>query len=144
MRSHPVGLDVWFSVGPFVYYQTSCVRKVKALLRLHGCAGSPEFSLVAYVISTIISLAGSFMKLTLMLNKFLQLLISKYPPGFNCWTYFAPAFQSWFTVAYSSCFISVMNLDWYVCGFDWLISRDPSRGRTTSMCIWTTAEPRMR
>ena len=55
MLSHPVGLDVCFLVGPFVYFHTSCVRTAKALARLHGCAGSPEPSLVAYVISTIIS-----------------------------------------------------------------------------------------
>ena len=60
MRSHPVGLDVRFLVGPFVYFHTSCVRTVKALARLRGCADSPEPSLVAYVISTIISWAGSF------------------------------------------------------------------------------------
>ena len=59
MRSHPVGLDVWFLVGPFVYFHTSCVRTAKALARLPGCAGSPEPSLVAYVISTIISWACS-------------------------------------------------------------------------------------
>ena len=59
MRSHPVGLDVWFLVGPFVYFYTFCVRTAKALSRLRGCAGSPEPSLVAYVISTIISWAGS-------------------------------------------------------------------------------------
>ena len=58
MRSHPVGLDVWFLVGPFVYFHTSCVRTAKALTRLHGCAGSPEPSLVSFVISTIISGAG--------------------------------------------------------------------------------------
>ena len=39
----------------------SCVRTAKALVRLRGCAGSPEPSLVAYVISTIISCAGSFL-----------------------------------------------------------------------------------
>ena len=50
MRSHPVGLDVWFLVGPFVYFHTSCVRTAKALVRLRGCAGSPEPLLVAYVI----------------------------------------------------------------------------------------------
>ena len=38
----------------------SCLRTAKALARLRGCAGSPESSLVAYVISTIISWAGSF------------------------------------------------------------------------------------
>ena len=59
MRSHPVGLDVWFFGRPFVYFHTSCVRTAKALARLWGCAGSPEPSLVAYVISTIISWAGS-------------------------------------------------------------------------------------
>ena len=61
MLSHPVGLDVWFLVGPFVYFHTSCVRTAKALARQRGCAGSPEPSLVAYVISTIISWAASFM-----------------------------------------------------------------------------------
>ena len=51
-RSHPVWLDFWFLVGPFVYFHTSCMRTAKALARLCG-------SLVAYVISTIISWAGS-------------------------------------------------------------------------------------
>ena len=59
MCSHPVELDVWFLVEPFAYFHTSCVRTAKALARLSGCAGSPEPSLVAYVISTIISWAGS-------------------------------------------------------------------------------------
>ena len=59
MCSHPVGLDVWFLVGPSVYFHSSCVRTMKALARLRGCASSPEPSLVAYVISTIISCAGS-------------------------------------------------------------------------------------
>ena len=55
MCGHPLGLDVSFFVGPFVYFHTSCVRTAKALARLCGCAGSPEPSLVAYVISTNIS-----------------------------------------------------------------------------------------
>ena len=46
-------------VGPFVYFHSSCGRTAKALTRLRGCAGSSEPSLVAYVISTIISWAGS-------------------------------------------------------------------------------------
>ena len=60
MRSHPVRLDVWFLIGFIVYFHTSCVRTAKALARLRSCIGSPEPSLVAYVISTIISWAGSF------------------------------------------------------------------------------------
>ena len=52
MHNHPVGLDVWFLVGHFVYFHTSCVRTAKALARLRGY-------LIAYVISTIISWAGS-------------------------------------------------------------------------------------
>ena len=59
VRSHPVRLDVWFLVGPSVYFYTSCARTAKALARLRWCAGSPEPLLVAYVISTIISWAGS-------------------------------------------------------------------------------------
>ena len=60
LGSHPVGLDVWFLVSPFVYFHTFCVRTAKALVRLRGCAGSPEPSLVAYVISTKNSWASSF------------------------------------------------------------------------------------
>ena len=56
--SHPVEIDVWFLVGPFVYFHTSCVRIAKALARLRGWAGSLEPSLVAYVISTIMSWTG--------------------------------------------------------------------------------------
>ena len=47
-------------VGSFVYFHTSRVRTAKALVRLCGCAGSPEHSPVAHAISTIISWAGSF------------------------------------------------------------------------------------
>ena len=36
-RSHPVGLDVWFLVGPVVYFHTLCERIAKALVRLRGC-----------------------------------------------------------------------------------------------------------
>ena len=60
MRSHPVMLDVRLSVGPFVYFHLLRVRTAKALVRLRGCAGMPEPSLVACMISTIISWAGSF------------------------------------------------------------------------------------
>ena len=38
MRSHPVGLDVSFLVGPFVYFHTSCERTAKALARLRECS----------------------------------------------------------------------------------------------------------
>ena len=31
MRSHSVGLDVWFLVGPFVYFDTLCVRTANRL-----------------------------------------------------------------------------------------------------------------
>ena len=61
-HSHPVVLDfVWFLVGPFFYFHT--------LWR----AGLPEPSLVAYVISTIISWAGS------MASAKRTLVISRHP-----------------------------------------------------------------
>ena len=73
MPSHPwpMGLDVWYSVWSFVYIHTSCVRKTNALARLRGCAGSPEPSLVAYVISTMTSCAGTFksQQLNLLVNR---------------------------------------------------------------------------
>ena len=59
MHSNSVALDIWWLVGHFVYFHTSCVWTGKALARLHRCAGSPEPLLVAYVISAIISWAGS-------------------------------------------------------------------------------------
>ena len=54
MHSHPVGLDIWSLVGPFVYFHTLRVWTAKA-------------SLVAYVISTIISWANSFIAWKLQL-----------------------------------------------------------------------------
>ena len=59
-HSHPVGLDVGFLVGPFIYFHTLCVRTTKALARLRRCAVSLEPSLFTYAVSTIISWAGSF------------------------------------------------------------------------------------
>ena len=59
MPSHPVGLDLWFLIGLFIYLHISCVWTLKALSRLRECAGSPEPSLVPYVISNIITWAGS-------------------------------------------------------------------------------------
>ena len=47
-------------VGSFIYFHTSCVRTAKALVRLRECAGSPEPSLVTFVISNIISWAGTY------------------------------------------------------------------------------------
>ena len=38
IRCHPVGLDVWFLVAPFVHFRTTCMRTAKALARLRGCA----------------------------------------------------------------------------------------------------------
>ena len=71
MRSHPVGLDVWLLVRSFVYFHTSCVQTVQALARLRGCAGSPEPLLVAFVLSTIISWAGSNVLYSIMMPSIL-------------------------------------------------------------------------
>ena len=43
-----------------MHFHSLCVQTVKALARQCGCVGSLELLLVAYVISTIISSAGSF------------------------------------------------------------------------------------
>ena len=51
-RNHTFGLDV----GLFVYFHTVCEGSGETA----GCTGSPEPSLDAHVISTIISWAGSF------------------------------------------------------------------------------------
>ena len=67
MRYHPVGLDVWFLVGPFVYFHTLCLRTAKALARLRGCAGSLEPSLVACD-KNHISCAGSIVSIILAIG----------------------------------------------------------------------------
>ena len=67
MRSHPVGLEVWFLVRPLVYFHTSWVRTAKALARLRRCAGSPEPLLVAYV-STIISCSSWLILLSILIQ----------------------------------------------------------------------------
>ena len=71
MRSHPVGATCLILVGPFVYFHTSCVRTTKVLARLCGSAGSPEPSLVAYVISTIISCESAWTPLEINLRVFM-------------------------------------------------------------------------
>ena len=60
----------------------------------------------------------------------------------DCWTSVVPAFQSWFAVEYSSCFISVRNHDLYVRCLIHLWMEVHHADRT--MCIWTTAEPKVR
>ena len=57
MCGHPVGLDVWFLVKPIVHFHTSCVRTVKALVRLQMRRLAWVF---AGLISTIIWWAGSY------------------------------------------------------------------------------------
>ena len=87
MRSRPMGLDVSFLVGLFVYFHSSCVRTAKALARLRACAGLPEPTLVAYVISTIISWAGSFIRLAYRMFAFLHRQQQSHPkPPTPMWT----------------------------------------------------------
>ena len=57
-------------------------------------------------------------------------------PGFNFCTSAAPAFQSWFAVEYSSCFISVMNLIYMFAGLIHWSVEVLHEDRTTSMCIY--------
>ena len=85
----------------------------------------------------------------------LMLCLWSGPPGFDCWTSVAPAFQTWsgrcselvlllfrvgLAVEYSSCFISVMNLNLYVHCFDALTFTRTEK----FVCLWTTAESRAR
>ena len=65
MRSNLLALHVWYLVRSFVYFHTLCVWKAKALVRPRGCAVSLEPSLFAYGISTIISWAGSNIRVPL-------------------------------------------------------------------------------
>ena len=47
MRSHPVGLDVWFLVEPFVYFHISCVWTAKAFT---GCLYDKYHHLMSWLI----------------------------------------------------------------------------------------------
>ena len=65
------------------------------------------------------------------------------PPGFICWTSVATAFRSWFAVEYSL----VLSLWWlliymFAVLIHWWVGI--LHADRTSMCIWTTAEPRVR
>ena len=57
-----VGLDIWLSGRTLrlIPYFVCANSEDPQLVRLCGCAGSPEPLLVAYVISTIISWTGSY------------------------------------------------------------------------------------
>ena len=102
MCSHPVGIDIRFLVGPFVYFHISCVQTAKALARLRGCTGSPEPSLGAYVISTIISCAGSFCGAVVIVFSFLVFLFFLflffffYRVFFSCFSFFPFSFFFFF------------------------------------------------
>ena len=54
MRSHPVGLHIWFLVWSFVYFHTSYVRTAKALARLTwaitGCLFDKYHNLMSWLI----------------------------------------------------------------------------------------------
>ena len=65
-------------------------------------------------------------------------------PGFNCWTSVTQAFQSWFAVEYSSCFICDESR--FICSLFRFIDLVEvlHADRTTYMCIWNTTEPRAR
>ena len=61
MHNHPMGLDVRFFGPTLCLLPYFMFANSEALVRLGGCAGSLEPSMVAYVVSTIISWAGSFL-----------------------------------------------------------------------------------
>ena len=59
MRSLWNRSEVWLFAWSFLFIPILCGRTAKALARLRACTGSPEPSLVAYVISTFLTWAGS-------------------------------------------------------------------------------------
>ena len=83
MRCHPVWLDVWFLVGPFVYCANSeGSGETSRMRRL------PEPSLFAYAITTIISWAGSYHQ------RYMKWLITK--PNFSWLLFlFTRYFETW-------------------------------------------------
>ena len=112
IRSYRVGLDVWFLVGPFVFFHTSCLRTAKALARLRGCTDSPEPSLVAYVISTIISWAA--LNVVFVHTRLLNYLLSDiwlFVKQFKCQdtTFFKISKLSLLILPYVSFFVNVLK-----------------------------------
>ena len=59
MHSHILRLPICIFAWNFLEVSLTCLRTVKSLARLCLCAGSLEPLLVAYVISTLFSRAGS-------------------------------------------------------------------------------------
>ena len=62
-RTQPLraeGPEIWPFVWGFFYFLMLHEWTTKALARLLGCAGSPESTLVAYMINTLFTWAGSF------------------------------------------------------------------------------------
>ena len=65
MRSHPVGLDAWCLVGPFVYFHTSCVRP-------GAVARSEASSLGMQAAPSSIPTSGTFFRGDLVMKTFLR------------------------------------------------------------------------
>ena len=88
MSSPPVGLQKCFFAWSFLQVSTKCLQTATALARLRLCAGSPEPLLVACVISTLFSCAGSILQNSTMIiscNKFQGRFAPRYisePPLF--------------------------------------------------------------
>ena len=116
MCSHPVGLAVLFLVRPFVYFHTWYMPTVTALMRLRESAASPEPSLVAYVISTIISWAGSNVVIIVSKHQTTKVLIRLCKcAGWSVLLLFCTWHKTGFLMIwlkYSICIISVL-LVWY-------------------------------
>ena len=60
MPSHSEGPGIWLSVWRFPLIHCLYVQAAKVLLRLRGCAGSPEPSLLAQAISTKFTWRGPY------------------------------------------------------------------------------------
>ena len=56
MRSHPVGLGVWFLVWPFVCFRGSCVRTARALAGLVGLVACAVGAMVSGASSNVLTI----------------------------------------------------------------------------------------
>ena len=109
----------------WLLYKGPCLLFEQYIYKNEGFKPTSRKQIVAEISAIHRSTLQSVLLANLYFN-YAQYLVG--PTGFNCWTSVAPAFQSWFAVEYSSCFIPLMNLYLYVRCFDSLMSRGPSRG----------------
>ena len=123
MCSHPVRLGVWYLVRPFVYFHTSWVWTALALVRLCGCTGSPEPSLVAWGFACCLCVCVCVFGFNVAFNKFSVISWRCLVAGCLCDKYHN--LMSWLIWHLSKLtFIINYNLKWNDSQMRWIFTKE--------------------